>query len=132
MVGTAKDDKFFTYAVEEAEALLRARRGLKFGEKKQFWHQRPGCDYGYARPHSGTRIYDRDRRPRNRTDSRRDSHYEYHARERNRAHMRNRCQKMPMRATLRHYEGVPERGDDPYGFGWTDRIVDRLADHSGD
>ncbi|MGH9841662.1 MAG: ABC transporter permease [Blastocatellia bacterium] len=36
MVGTAKDDNRFGETVEEVRALLRLRRGLKFGEKDNF------------------------------------------------------------------------------------------------
>ncbi len=36
MVGTAKDDNQFEQTVEEVRALMRARRGLKFGETDNF------------------------------------------------------------------------------------------------
>ncbi len=36
MVGTAKDDNQFSEAVEEVRALMRARRGLRFGQKDSF------------------------------------------------------------------------------------------------
>jgi putative ABC transport system permease protein len=46
MVGTAKDDNFFTEAVDEAQALLRARRGLKSGEKDNFGISTPDAITG--------------------------------------------------------------------------------------
>jgi putative ABC transport system permease protein len=36
MVGTAKDDNQFSETVEEVRALMRARRGLRFGQKDSF------------------------------------------------------------------------------------------------
>src|SRR5262245_66647289 len=46
MVGAAKDDNLLTDAVEEARALLRARRGLKSGEKDNFGVSTPDAITG--------------------------------------------------------------------------------------
>ncbi len=46
MVGKAKDDNFFTDAVEEVRALLRTRRGLKSGEKDNFGISTPDAITG--------------------------------------------------------------------------------------
>jgi len=46
MVGAAKDDNLFTDAVEEAQALLRVRRGLKSGEKDNFGISTPDAITG--------------------------------------------------------------------------------------
>jgi putative ABC transport system permease protein len=46
MVGTAKDDKMFDEAVEEARAWLRLRRGLERGEKDNFGIMTPDAITG--------------------------------------------------------------------------------------
>ncbi len=46
MVGTAKSDDQFSEAVEEVRALLRVRRGLKYGEKDNFGINTPDAIMG--------------------------------------------------------------------------------------
>ncbi len=46
MIGTAKDDNYFTDTVEETTSLLRARRGLKSGEKDNFGVSTPDAITG--------------------------------------------------------------------------------------